>query len=143
MLKAWLKVAVLRYRWWLSRRRVSAALSADADLDKMTAAVFEVERYKLTAEKITTEYLIKKATRLGLDPPPDDWFYSSRIHEPGSITTVTVLTPLGKSKLRRNILLEKRMRWDFWLTKIPVIVTALTGLLGAVIGLLALLKVAK
>lgn len=35
------------------------------------------------------------------------------------------------------------MRWEFWLKTIPPILTAVTGLLGTLIGLLAILRASK
>lgn len=81
-----------------------------------------------------------KAIRLGIDLPPTDWYYTRYVYEPNQTTQVSTLTKYGESKLRRNILIEQRMRAEFWLKIIPPIVTALTGLLGALIGLLAILN---
>ena len=138
MLKVRFQIAVLRYRSWLARRQVQK-LMRDGDDLALTTATQDADRHRLQAENVMTMYLTRKAINLGLDPPPDDWFYSTRVFERETITTVTVLTPLGMSKLRRNILLEKRMRQEFWLKAIPPIVSAITGLLGTIIGLIAIL----
>jgi hypothetical protein len=109
------------------------------DMIRLAVTTQDVDRYNLQAQSIMTKHLTNKAEALGLDPAPDDWFYTARIYERHDVTTVKVLTPLGKSKLRRSILLEKRMRQEFWLKAIPPIVSAITGLIGTIIGLIALL----
>lgn len=67
-IRAWLEVAVLRFRWWLARRRVRAQLRYGDDPSKMVAAADETDRYKLQIQQIITERLATKAMNLGLDP---------------------------------------------------------------------------
>lgn len=148
MLRAQVRVFILRRQLKRARREVSsvqarlrsAGVSDEEAAVPIVAAVREAERIEAEIEKIRTGRLVLKAIRLGIDPPPTDWLYTRYVYEPNQITSVSTLTKLGESKLRRNILVEQRMRWEFWLKLVPPIVIAATGLLGTLIGVLAILK---
>lgn len=151
MLRAWLSIFVLQRQRKQAKRRVGE-LQTRLRLEgvpegeaavSVVAAAREVERLEAEIEKIRTGRLILKAIRLGIDLPPTDWLYTRYVYQPNQTTQVSTLTKLGESKLRRNILIEQRMRMEFWMKLIPPIITAVTGLLGALIGLLAILKVFK
>ena len=151
MLKAWLRIAILKWQRRQAKRHVNElqtrlrleGVPEEEAAVSVVAAAREVERLEAEVEKIRTGRLILKAIRLGIDPPPTDWLYTRYVYEPNQTTQVSTLTKLGESKLRRNILIEQRTRLEFWSKFIPPIITAITGLLGTLIGLLAILKVIK
>ncbi len=148
VLKAWIRLTL--YRRQLKNAKLAVAslqkrLGKEGVSDRdaavpVVAAAREVERIEAEIELIRTGRLILKGIRLGLDPPPEEWLYTRQVlHENGS-RAVSTLTRLGEAKFRRQILTEKRSRWEFWLKLIPPIILALTGLLGTLIGVVALLK---
>lgn len=141
MVNDWLKISRLKKQQKKARARVQELSSSSANSEDIVAAAREVERFEAAIEQIRTQQIITQVIKLGLDLPPftHEWYYSRRIYEPDAITTVTSLTPLGKTKLQRRIRIEKRERAAFWLQHIPSIIGALTGLLGVLVAILALI----
>jgi hypothetical protein len=126
-----------------NRLRLEGVSDAEAAVP-IVAAVREVERVKAEIGEMRTARLNLKAIRLGIDLPPTEWLYTRHVQQPGgSSRQVSTLTPYGESKLRRNIMIEQRTRREFWLKHIPPIIAALTGVLGTLIGLLAILRPTK
>src|SRR6266404_1364489 len=149
------------YRWRLwNRRRLWDALSKKthkqlADLRKAKEHVNangldhwldgEYQEYRAYVDSLQTGHLLKLAERFDISPPPilpepED----SSDRDPASPWEQShfdygyYLTPKGRSDLRALIRNEKNQRIESALKWIPL-VTAITGLLGVVIGLLALL----
>lgn len=108
-------------------------------------AAKEIERIEAEIGLLRTSRFVLTAIRLGIDvlPHTNEWFYTRQVKEKppyGGSRSVSTLTKLGESKLRREIWIERRARWEFWLKVIGLIITGLTGLLGTAIGVIAILK---
>jgi len=87
---------------------------------------------------LTTRYYVSLARRRFVDVPQDEemWRTSETF---GSRT----LTPAGVTKIRTALRAERKERWDVFQSHTGLIislVTSLTGVLGAVIGVLSFLK---
>jgi hypothetical protein len=89
---------------------------------------------------LTTGYLISESRKLFIEIPPRDselfWFVSTTF---GS----RYLTPSGVTKVRNDIRAERKARWEMTQPKLALLVTlvtSMTGVLGAVIGVLSFLK---
>lgn len=101
--------------------------------------------YEPELKQVTTKRLNLKAIRLGISPIEyKDWYSSHRVFtDNGGSYTCTVLTTLGEIKLRRLIRDDRRNTIKFWVKILAPIITALTGLAGAAIGLLTIIKAWK
>ena len=151
MVKYWYRIAILKQERKQAARNVTAVqtrlrLEGASDAEAavpIVAAAREVERIEAEIGLVRTSRLILKTVRLGIDLPPTEWLYTRQVQQPYGSKSVSTLTQYGESKMRRNIMIEQRARREFWLKTIPPILTAITGLLGALIGLLAILKVSK
>jgi hypothetical protein len=86
------------------------------------------------------QHLLHRARMLGLATPP----FKSDAYEEGLHPNTYRLTPEARAQLRRLIREEKKARRDEWsgsLKDIAIpIVLALTGLMGAAIGLVSVLR---
>jgi hypothetical protein len=89
--------------------------------------------------------LLQKAGRLGIDIPPD-WTIDSnsdsevyKLFRQGFIPYLQ-LTPAGKSKLREALTQKNREKWEWYSKVIIPFISALTGLAGTVIAIIALLR---
>lgn len=91
-------------------------------------------------DKFETEMLVQKARKYGIDP-----FFN--IVDPEAVTTdqdsglppdevTRALTWIGRAKLQAQVSEEQRKSWQFWL----MVITALTGLGGTLIGIISALK---
>lgn len=99
---------------------------------------FEIEIIEEEEEELFTNQLVNKATRLRVPVPSyyndeskrsDDWVK-------GSQTGALYLSPLGISKLREGIRKEERWRLEVRASRV-VWLSAITGILGALTGLVA------
>jgi hypothetical protein len=82
---------------------------------------------------LTTAHLLEQARRLQL-PIPD--FDDEKYWTESEIFGGKQLTTEGVTKLRADIRMERKARWDFYSGHI----TLLIGLLGAIIGVVSVLK---
>lgn len=125
------------------RERLKREGVSDKDAAVPTVeAIHEIERIEAEIGLVRSSRFILTAIRLGIDVTPhaNEWFYTRQAKQPYGSKSVSTLTKLGESKLRREIWIERRARWEFWLKVVGLIVTGLTGLLGTVIGIIAILK---
>ncbi|WIW46843.1 hypothetical protein ML401_01615 [Bradyrhizobium sp. 62B] len=88
----------------------------------------------------TTTYLLSQARKLFVEVPDYEsetfWFESTTFGG-------RYLSPAGVTKLRNDIRAERKARWELIQPRIALLVTfvtSLTGVLGAVIGVLSFLK---
>jgi hypothetical protein len=99
--------------------------------------------YEPELRQVTSKRLNRKAIKFGIDIKFDEWYISHQVFTDNGSYMCTVLTPLGEIKLRRLIRDERRNNIGFWVKILAPIITALTGLAGAIIGLLAIIKAWK
>lgn len=105
-------------------------------------------------ERQETDALKRRALELGIEVPhKPDWWWEDIDNFPGGPQEweylgdeYTYLTPAGKAGYRKLIREELRAedkwreRLDWKIKLIVSIITAITGLLGALIGIIAILK---
>jgi hypothetical protein len=135
-------------REWRSYRRVNQQLvSIDKQLSKVllnlpgaTDDPLELlkkrKHYQGALDYLKTQTLLRKADRLSIDITPEknpQWWY--KLSEAG----YPILTKSGQIRVKKLIDDEKFVRWERWIKLAAPIITALTGLVGAFIGLMALL----
>lgn len=107
--------------------------SEDAVFDELFDAVNDIE---LVLEQRKMKKLTRKATSLGIEVPDkknEEWYWqrTSLEGEP-----FTVLTDVGEAQLRTLIRKHRRETFEWWVK----IISGLTGLIGTLIGLIAVLK---
>lgn len=104
------------------------SIALDEFFDVINDAEVEIERRK-------TKSLIRKARNLGIDVPVDDpeWFLERITHNE---RIYKILSSTGETRLRLLIQKHRRENIEWWLK----IIAALTGLIGTLIGLVAILK---
>lgn len=139
--------------WKLNRhdRRTAKAYDKDRALarstNKETSALrridedehFERRLYQDEISKIQSRSLCRTAGRLGVPVPygADEW-------EESTVVGGRYLTTKGFSDLRSAVRREKNERWAYWELRMKVavrLITALTGVIGALIGLAAILGI--
>ncbi|MDT4896503.1 MAG: hypothetical protein QOH25_1580 [Acidobacteriota bacterium] len=102
----------------------------------------------LRVEARETTALKREATRLGIDIPrrADWWWEDEDGYEGMTLEAIELtreqnlyLTELGKAGVKKLIRDEKRRNVEWWLRVVGSIIALITGLLGALIGVLAFL----
>jgi hypothetical protein len=95
----------------------------------------EAADFQTELDFLKTQKLLSQARKLGIKIPSQ---YPGLFQERDSFNGVIrkVLSPIGEAQLRNRIRKQKREDIDYYLK----IVTALTGLIGTIIGLVAILK---
>lgn len=140
-----------RVRSWFNYQRELAKVHHEyARLDRIdTSALSEndVRGIRLEREKaqdewqvLTTRRLIEQAEYYGLPLPR---YEEERAWDVTGTTGLHVLTLRATSDLRSAIRREQNERWQFWELRTKVIVlvaTSVTGTIGTLIGLIAILK---
>jgi hypothetical protein len=97
-------------------------------------------------EAAETDKLLLELQRRGIELPNDPslWFddleEQSGTLEEIELLTRSYLTPKGKAVANALIRKDKRQNVEWWIKIIATLATLITGLLGALIGLLAFLK---
>lgn len=140
-----------RWRDWRSRRKFEAELAAvekyyapaieklkgDERQSEIAAYFHECEEPQSGIDRLETKYLKDKARSLGIEFPKQsdrEWW------EEDQFRGGHCLTEIGKMRLEKFIRQERWDRTKRILEVSAVVITALTGLLGALIGVLSLYK---
>ena len=100
------------------------------------AKVREVEGLKAQIDEIRSARLVRKLVKHGLDLPQTEWYGTVQADMPWGSRAVSSLTRYGESKVRRALKIDRREAWEFRFKVIAPILSGLTGLVGAMIGLL-------
>ncbi|KJC62178.1 hypothetical protein UP10_02060 [Bradyrhizobium sp. LTSPM299] len=101
---------------------------------------FEEQELDAGIQALITSFLIEQANKLLVPIPHSetDWFTDTTFGE-------RFLTAEARSKLRNDIRAEKKARWDLFQSHTGLLIsliTATTGVLGTVIGVLSFMKAA-
>jgi len=84
-----------------------------------------------------TEVLRRLARKYGVEEPTDAASWADDSASGLSPEDITYwLTPRGQAKLRASIREQQKKNWEFWIR----VITALTGLGGTIIGIIAALR---
>jgi hypothetical protein len=145
--------------YWLKRRRLMAQLKrgykaddkavAKARAAKASAQDIHDLKYEQAQEnwlledelqQLESRYLCLQANKHRVPIPPHS---DKELWEESNNISGWQLTAKGFASLRADLRKEKNERWQWWELRIKVLValaTALTGLVGAIIGWIALAK---
>jgi hypothetical protein len=97
-------------------------------------------------EAVETETLIAELQRRGISPPCGSEFWFDDVEEQSGtleeieLSTRSYFTPAGKAEANHQIKLDRRRNVEWWIKIIGQIGVLLTGVLGALIGLLTIIK---
>lgn len=112
--------------------------------DDRTKALLEFHRLSenctFRIAQIKSARLVRQAIRLGIEIPDPESYTIGYVKEERQTTQCAYLDTIQLRKLKRSILIERRATWEFWLKVIVPILTAVTGAVGVIIGLVAILK---
>ena len=99
-----------------------------------------------TREAVETDMLIAELQRRGIPLPNGSQFWFDDLEEQSGtaemieLSTRSYLTPAGKAEANHQIKLDRRRNVEWWVKIIGQVGALLTGLLGALIGLLAIIR---
>ena len=99
-----------------------------------------------TREGVETDILIAELQRRGISlPVGSEFWFDDLEHQSGTLeeielSTRSYLTPAGKAEANHQIKLDRRRNLEWWVKIVGQVGALLTGLLGALIGLLAIIK---
>jgi hypothetical protein len=99
-------------------------------------------------ERLETMALLRKALKWGIDIPNNKGWWEDDKPYTGGMTDIDMLvaigdqrlTALGRAGVKRLIREERRKSIEWWIKVIVTVITALTGLVGALIGVFAILR---
>jgi hypothetical protein len=150
------KISLWRWklkRWRKERREIKSLKRAIRKVDKEYAPriaraengydeilidnyIDEVSPYQPRLDAIKTRKLLEKARKMGIEVPAKNSEWFNQQENVYTEETYTMLSWDGEAKLRKLIRKQRRENMDWWLK----IITAFTGLIGTLIGLIAILK---
>ena len=99
-----------------------------------------------TKEAVETDTVIAELQRRGIPLPHGSEFWFNDMEEQSGtleeieLSTRSYFTPAGKAEANHQIKLDRRRNIEWWVKIIGQIGVLLTGLLGALIGLLAIIR---
>jgi hypothetical protein len=138
--------------WWQEHQNIRHLKRGVKEIDKKYIPIFdaagededsvvdnyidEVSEYQTRLNFIRTLKLLRKANKLGIEVPDKqtDWFTDA--YNVQADATYKVLTELGEARVRNLIRKQRREDMEWWIK----VIGALTGLIGVLIGLVAILK---
>jgi DNA transposition AAA+ family ATPase len=89
---------------------------------------------------VESAQLLRRAHKLGIEVPETGAWWDYELVDGGKGSRQTHLSEFGKVKVAKLIREEKLKNVEQWIKLIAPILTALTGLLGVIIGLIAILR---
>ena len=99
-----------------------------------------------TKEAVGTDLLIAELQRRGIPLPQGSEFWFNDLEEQSGtleeieLSTRSYFTPAGKAEANHQIKIDRRRNIEWWVKIIGQVGALLTGLLGALIGVLAILR---
>ena len=109
--------------------------------------MYEQERAELKRRaKQITDRVCGELVRRGIDPPRGHGMWWDDMEDHGGtieeieVATNLYLTEKGEAAAKRLIREDKRRNLEWWIKVIGSIIAFVTGLLGALIGVIAVLK---
>jgi hypothetical protein len=97
-------------------------------------------------EAVETDMLIAELQRRGISLPVGSQFWFDDLEQQSGtleeieLSTRSYFTPAGKAEAHYQIKIDRRKNVEWWVKIIGQVGALLTGLLGALIGLLAIIR---
>jgi hypothetical protein len=141
-LRHWLAIGRMQRRktrtFKIFNKEIAAAKTVGYETEKVAnLRRDEYEEIRFIDDEIgiaESRRLCKQAShyRIPISQGEDDW-------EESSIFGSRFLTRAGASKLRTDLRVEQKARWDYWQTRISLLGTVI-GIIGGIMGALAYFK---
>lgn len=112
-----------------------------ADQEKKAKLAIRISDRQQRLAAIDTDRIFLKVRKLGIELPSgkDSWWWDDMDYV-GPDDSRSYLTNIGKAAVSKLIREERRKNIEWWVKIIVTVITALTGLVGALIGVFSLLK---
>lgn len=117
-----------------------AKLDKDKDATTIAKIKSKIGECKRRLAAVETDELLDKAQSYGIELPRDKKHWWRDDIDYAGEDFRSYLTDAGKAGVKKLIRDEWRLAVDWWVKIIVSVLAALTGLVGAIIGMLALLK---
>lgn len=146
MFETWKKRRELKYKIKEAERELDAldAFSAVSKDLAVKSRFFELkETIRCSHNKlweIQTEKLLSKVTKRGIELPKDKkhwWWNDLDYVDPDDVTYY--LTDIGQAGVAKILRDERKKNIEWWAKIVGTFITLLTGLAGAIIGILAII----
>jgi hypothetical protein len=117
-----------------------SALDETSDRSKSSQLFRQIADHEFTIAALESDGLLNKAEELGIEFPPGKkswWFDDLDFKDPDSYRSY--LTDAGKAGVAKLIRDERKKNAEWWVKTVVSVITALTGLVGTLIGIFAVL----
>ncbi|MEN3325624.1 MAG: hypothetical protein V7638_431 [Acidobacteriota bacterium] len=140
MFDAWREARTLRREIDLLQKE-RLKLDRAANEDELAGLSIKISDRQQRLAVIDTDRLLLKVRQLGIELPSgkENWWWDD-LDYVGPDDSRSYLTDIGKSAVSKLIREERRKNVEWWVKIIVTLTTALTGLVGALIGVFSLLK---
>jgi hypothetical protein len=118
-----------------------STLDGLTDQEKLAKLHIKLSSHQLRLAVIDTDRLLRKVRQLGIELPSkkDSWWWDDMDYA-GPEDYRSYLTDIGKAGVSKLIREEKKKNIEWWIKIVVTIITALTGLVGSLIGVLSVLN---
>lgn len=122
-------------------QKEESTLDGLLDQEKLAKLHIKVSGRQLRLAVIDTDRLLMKVRQLGIELPSkkDSWWWDD-LDYAGPDDYRSYLTDIGKAGVSKLIRDERRKNIEWWVKIIVTVITALTGLVGSLIGVLSVLN---
>jgi len=117
------------------------ALDPVTNQQELTRIAIKISDRQQRLAVIDTDRILLKVRQLGIELPTgkESWWWDDMDYV-GPDDYRSYLTDIGKSAVSKLIKEERRKNLEWWVKIVVTLITALTGLVGALIGVFSLLK---
>jgi hypothetical protein len=122
-------------------QKEEATLDGLADHEKLTKLHIKISSRQRRLDAVDTDRLMRKVRQLGIELPSkkESWWWDDMDYV-GPEDASYYLTDIGKAGVSKLIREERRKNIEWWIKIVVTIITALTGLVGSLIGVLSVLN---
>lgn len=124
-----------------TERRNASLRAGERDLETLMEIQREIHRGEQELLILESEALFRKAERYAIEIPlTPSWWWDDSVSGLPPEDVSRYLTKVGQVGVKKLIRDERRNNIEWWLKVAGLFITLLTGLLGTLIGVIALLK---
>src|SRR5690242_18287898 len=102
-------------------------------LEILIASDKRIDPLREQLDRLTSRYLVSKATKLGIDIPKECWHYVSNPDFPGFAPLDWYLQESGQRTVAKLIKKERRENLEWWIKVITPILSLIVGILGLLV----------
>lgn len=141
MFEEWRKRRILQKEIsFLEKKKIKLGELNNND-DELWELNTQIDKCQQKLNTIDTNRLVNKVNQLGIEIPSDkeNWWWDD-LNYVGVDHFRSYLTDVGKAGISKLIREERRKNIQWWVNIIITIFTALTGLIGSIIGVISVLR---